>query len=167
MKPIENENINELRGYLKCLQRLCSNGYVFGASCYEANQDVDSLANELVSIWGRGDDYVYCGKAIIDSKELFNEIQSFIFNGILSYKNMPDSKSKEYSKQILLEDINEYYGLASVLLNENGVFHPLLSNDVYVLDIKNKIFEKALYYIVKIESIYVLTHFIKKSGNQK
>ena len=50
----------------------------------------------------------------------------------------------------------------NLTINENGVFHPLIGSEVYRLDIQNKKYEKAFFYIVKIENIYVLTNFCKK-----
>jgi hypothetical protein len=173
MNHIENLYIDEFRGYLKCLSRLCANEYVFGASCFEAKQDIDVFAKELVEFWGQGDEYIepsnyeYFGSTLIESPQLFQEIESFIFNGILERESMPNQAAKEYAERMLTEDINEYYGLVSVSLNEEGVFHPLLSNNVYTLNIQNKNHERALYFIVKIENVYVLTHFLKKANHEK
>jgi len=38
---------------------------------------------------------------------------------------------------------------------------------VYTLNIQNKDHERALYFIVKIENVYVLTHFLKKANHEK
>ena len=82
MKHIENLYIDEFRGYLKCLARLCANGYVFGVSCFEAEQGIDALAAELVEFWGQGDEFIkpshyeYLGSSQINYDQFFQEIKS-------------------------------------------------------------------------------------------
>jgi hypothetical protein len=53
---------------------------------------------------------------------------------------MPSDNARQYATKMLTEDINEYYGLPSVELNYEGVFHPLISNDVYLLNIRNEVY---------------------------
>ena len=67
----------------------------------------------------------------------------------------------EGSKEVIVSDINEYYGLLSTELNNKGVFHPLYANDVYELKINNVRHMEAFYFVVKVEDVYVLTHFVK------
>ena len=172
MKHISNHHINEFRGYLKCIARLCAEENSFGVAAYEADNDIDVFVSQLVEFWGRGDEYVesslyeYLGHEKIESAELFKEIEKFIFNGLLDRENMPSEAAKNYATKIITEDINEYYGLVSVSLNEEGVFHPLLSNELYLLKIRNSKFQKRLYFIVQIENIYVLTSFLKQASHE-
>ena len=171
MKHIPNLYIDEYRGYLKCIARLCAKGYSFGVVAYEAESDIDVFVSRLVEFWGRGDEYIeprlyeYLGHEKIESDQLFKEIESFIFNGLLDRANMPSEAAKGYATKMLTEDINEYYGLVSVSLNEEGAFHPLLSNEVYLLNINHSEHEQRLYFIVQIENVYVLTYFLKRTSN--
>jgi hypothetical protein len=173
MKIISNPYLNQLDGYLKCLSRLCANRYSFGVTSYEAIGDIDSLVYELVNLWGQGDEYIekseyqYKGKEIIDYQQLCKEVEKYIFNGLLNRKDMTSDDARNYATRMLIEDINEYYGLVSTTINENGVFHPLIRSEVYRLDIQNKKYEKAFFYIVKIENIYVLTNFCKNVITEK
>lgn len=172
MKHISNHYIDEFRGYLKCIARLCAKGYSFGVAAYEADNDIDIFVSQLVEFWGQGDEYVepslyeYLGREKIESTQLFKEIEGFIFNGLLDRENMPSEAAKSYATKMLTEDINEYYGLVSVSLNKEGVFHPLLSNEVYMLKIQHSQYEQRLYFIVKIENVYVLTHFLKRVSHE-
>ena len=171
MKHIPNLYIDEFRGYLKCIARLCTKGCSFGVVAYEAESDIDDFVTRLVEFWGRGDEYIeprlyeYLGREKIEPDQLFKEIENFIFNGLLDRENMPNESAKNYATKMLSEDINEYYGLVSVSLNEDGVFHPLLSNEVYLLNINNSEYEQRLYFIIQIENIYVITYFLKGSSN--
>ncbi len=172
MKHIENLYIDEFRGYLKCLSRLCANGYVFSVTAYSAVDNVDYFASKLVKFWNLGDEYIepscyeFLNSNKIEYDTLLKQIEKYIFNGLLERSNMPSKSAETYATKMLTDDINEYYGLVSVSLNDNGIFHPLISNDVYVLNIHNPRHEKSLYFIVKIEEIYVLTHLIKQHVNQ-
>ena len=96
------------------------------------------------------------------SKFLFEEMEDFIFNGVLDRSTMVSEEARKYTTKMLIEDINEYYGLLSTSLNVNGVFHPLLRNEIFSLNIRNIKHERALYFLVQIENVYVLTAFIKK-----
>ena len=173
IEHIESPSINGLQGYLQCIKRLCANGYVFGAVSYKANSDIDEFISGLVRYWSEGDDVVepsnfeYCGKELISYEILLSKIEGFIFNGILDRRNMPNDNARQYMTKMLTEDINEYYGLLSVELNNDGVFHPLISNDVYLLNIRNEIYSQSFYYIVKIENVFVVTHFAQKANRGK
>ena len=173
MKYISNPHIEEFRGYLECLSRLCANGYSFGVSSYEADSEIDSLVSELTELWGAGDEYVepsiyeYTGHELIEYELIIDEIQGYIFNGLLSLECMKNDDARSYAKKALTEDINEYYGLVSVSLNENGVFHPLISSEVYRLNINCQRSEKSFFFIVKIENLYVLTSFVKNESNEE
>lgn len=172
MKHISNLYIDEFRGYLKCIARLCGKRYCFGVTAYEAENDIDIFVSELVEFWGQGDEYVepslyeYLGHEKIESALLFKEIEGFIFKGLLDRVNMPSEAAKSYATKMLTGDINEYYGLVSISLNEEGVFHPLLSNEVYRLKIEHSGCEQRLYFIVKIENVYVLTYFLKRVSHE-
>jgi len=165
MEQVSNIHIDEFRGYLKSLSRLCGNRHYFGVAAYDSSISIDDLAFKLIEFWRKEDDTIplqYNGCRLIDSKDLFAEIENYIFNGILRRSNMPNDSVRNYATKMLTEDINEYYGLVSVSLNKNGIFHPLLSSNVYVLDIVNPKYEKTLYYVVKIENIYVYSVFVIK-----
>ncbi|MCU7843564.1 MAG: hypothetical protein KZQ93_06955 [Candidatus Thiodiazotropha sp. (ex Monitilora ramsayi)] len=173
MKYIPNPHIEEFRGYLDCLSRLCANGYSFGVSSYEADTEIDSLVSELTKLWGSGDEYMepssyeYVGRELVEYEVVFDEIKGYIFNGLLSLERMDSDNARNYAKKSLTEDINEYYGLVSISLNENGVFHPLISSEVYRLNIKCQRHERSFFFIVKIENLYVLTSFVKEVSEQE
>lgn len=119
-------------------------------------------------MWSAGNDYVdatphaYNGKVEIQNPELCDEILGYIQNGFIRPEAMPSEKVCEHIKQTLMDDLNEYYGLASTSMNENGVFHPLIRGPVYKLDISGGKFNRSLVFLVKIESIFVLTYYSSK-----
>ncbi len=167
MKYIPNPHIEEFRGYLECLSRLCANGYSFRVSSFEANTEIDPFIVELSEIWSTEDEgaesiiHDYRGREIIKYEQIFDEIKSYIFSGLLTLENMASDDARNYAKRSLIDDINEYYGLVSTSLNENGAFHPLISSQVYRLFIDCQKHEKSFHFIVKIENLYVLTSFVK------
>ena len=89
-----------------------------------------------------------------------HDFQSYIFNGCINQEALTNQGAFEYATRTLIDDINESYGLVSTSLNKEGVFHPLITGPLYMLSISNNKNEKCLYYVVKIESMYVLTYFI-------
>ena len=172
MEQIANTYIAELCGYLKCLSRLSANNYVFGASAYEANCEIDDLITAVFEKLGKGDKYIesseceYLGREIIEPQDIVSEIESYIFAGLLEREQMPNDKARIYATRMLSEDINEYYGLVSTSQNKDGEFHPLLSGEVYRLNIRNTKYSREFYFIKKIESLYVLTYFLQKEAHE-
>ena len=157
-----NEWIRELNGYLQALERLCGNGYFFGANTYEADKDIDSKLSEILDSLATKEEYAFKGKSEITNKSLISEMEQFIFNGILDRKNMVNDSARSFSTKMIVEDINEYYGLASTSINKEGVFHPLIKGPVFKLNIENVKIKKSLFYVVQIENNFVLTHFYQK-----
>jgi hypothetical protein len=168
MEQESNTLVSALDGYLKCISRLCANNYAFAASCYKANNDIDTFCRKFASFINAGDKYTkpskheYLGYKEIDSKKLFEIIEEYVFNGLLDLERMTNEKARYYTKKTLIEDINEYYGLISVSKNRDGEFHPLLSGGVYQINIKCEKYAKSFYFIKKIEDIYVLACFLQK-----
>ena len=76
---------------------------------------------------------------------------------------MVSEEARKYTTKMLIKDINEHYGLISTSLNENGIFHPLLKNEINILKIFNVNHERSLYFLVQIENVFVLTAFVKKA----
>lgn len=170
MKHVFNLYISELNGYLKCLARLSCGRSSFGASIYDAAEDIDTFVSNLVEVWGRGDEYVPCRdfkylkKEPIDYATLMDEVAAFIFHGLIDKDRMPSDKVRNYAHQTIFEDINEYYGLLSTSTNEKGDFHPLISGDIHKLNIKLEHDKKeTLYFLTHIESYYVITYFLRDS----
>lgn len=170
MNQEPNEIVSALDGYLKCIYRLCANNYVFTAGCYKADCDIETFCQKIVSFMSAGDEYIeptkykYNGYSEIDSKKLFGIIEDYVFNGLIDLEKMPNDDSRHYAKRMLIEDINEYYGLISTSSNKDGEFHPLLSGGVYQLNITCEKYSKSFYYIKKIEDVYVLTSFLQKAA---
>ena len=63
-----------------------------------------------------------------------------------------------------IENINEYYGLASSTENRDGVFHPLIMGPIYNLCIQGKDESNYFYFLVKIDKFFVLTCLRRKPG---
>ncbi|GAB1264785.1 hypothetical protein [Aurantivibrio infirmus] len=168
VEHFRSSHIDWLSGYLQCLARLCGRGYVFGVAAYKANSEVDEFVSDLLRYWNKGDEYVasekfdYCGKELIKYELLAQEIESFIFNGLLNRDCISNEATRKNITQLLTEDINECYGLLSTELNRKGVFHPLISGNVHRLNISRKGFSQEFYHLSKIENVYVVTHYTKK-----
>ncbi|MCG8519456.1 MAG: hypothetical protein MI794_15810 [Pseudomonadales bacterium] len=167
MQKALNHHIHELNGYLSCLSRLCGPAYVFAAHAYQVEADVDSFVREAVAIWSEGDEYIpaseiqYVGKSLIEYSQLQSEIAGYVTNGLLGPRELSGT-GRRAAARLLVEDITEYYGLASTSMNPEGVFHPLISSTVHRLNIRNEKYEHCLFFVLQIEDMYVLTHFCKK-----
>ncbi|WP_203142915.1 hypothetical protein [Marinobacter mangrovi] len=167
MQEALNPYIHELNGYLLCLSRLAGRGYSFGAHAYVVDADVDSFVSEVVATWSKGDEYIpasefrYVGKSIIEYGELQSEITRYVMHGLLGPGKLSEA-GRSAVAGVILEDIIEYYGLASTSINPEGVFHPPIKRTVHRLDIKNENYESCLFFVLQIEDIYVLTGLCKK-----
>ena len=62
---------------------------------------------------------------------------------------------------MLVDDIVEYYGIASTSLNPKGCWNPLLSNGALEISIKSesRFHESLVYFLVEIEDQAILTGF--------
>jgi len=157
-----NIHIQSLSGYLLCLSRLCGANYSFYASSYLAEAEPAIFLKNLLANWNEiqsETNYSLNEICKIEYEDLISEISKYIFNGILKADNLAKFGSSEYIGRMLTEDITEYYGLASTGLNKHGVFHPLIGSNVYRAYIESNEFKESLYFIVKIENMFVLTHF--------
>jgi hypothetical protein len=167
MTPDQNPMIHLLDGYLNCLATICGSKYFFSATSFQDSRDIDVFVTEIVKNWALGDEYIkaseyeYKGRKVIEFKHLRKQVGSFVFSEAMK----PHFAEKEGYGTIggkILWDIFEYYGLASTHINESGDFHPLVKGPVYQLYINHKTHQRSLYYLARIEGIYVLTAFIEK-----
>ena len=160
--------LNELNGYLRCLSTLCGPRYAFGARTYPASTNIDTLIECELKQWGKGSEYVpatefqFHGKRPVIYKDLLAQIEQFISSGMLSKKHFPNEQVLNDTKRMLLENLNEYYGLISTDLNIDGLFHPLIRSPVHQFDITSNRHQNILMFMVKIEDCYVLTCFLRK-----
>ncbi|WPD23363.1 MAG: hypothetical protein SD837_02120 [Candidatus Electrothrix scaldis] len=161
---IEDSSIMMLRGYLSCMATLCGQNFSFAVSSFKDSRKIDIFVSELVREWSKGDEYIepseytYGGKEIIDYHTARTAVAEFVFNGQL--KNIHSETEAEGTVGgKLLWRLFEYYGLASTSLNPSGIFHPLVHGPVYRLAIRNDEHMRALYLLVEIEDMYVLTSF--------
>ena len=123
---------------------------------------IESFANEIINKWNNSNDnneYIYHDYSEIEYKVIRKEIEGYIFNGCINMESLNSLGAFKYAERTILDDINESYGLVSTSINKQGVFHPLITGPVYRLNISNKKIKKNLYYVVQIESIYILTYF--------
>ena len=155
-------HIAELNGYLHSLRRFRGAGYFYSVRSYDATSDVDQFLTETVNEWGSNGHFKYLGRSEVGFKVLEQRLSSIIFGGALNLQNVSGDESKENIRKMVVEDINEYYGLASTSLNPEGAFHPLISGPVYELNIENKDYSGLFFYLVQIESYYVLTSFTRR-----
>ena len=161
---VENPSINMLHGYLSCLATLCGSRFSFSASSFEDPREIDVFVAELVKEWNAGDEYEaasqyrYGGSEVIDYRAMQREVAKFVFNGELKSFYSESEGGGTVGGEILWR-LFEHYGLASTSLNPNGVFHPLVQGPVHRLDIRNAEHAAALYLLVQIEGMYVLTSF--------
>ncbi|HCB40397.1 hypothetical protein [Ketobacter sp. GenoA1] len=141
----------ELHGYLKALQRLCGTNYAFGARFYSKKEDLDTFGQKISEKKLKYEE--------ADHVSIFKNIESMVFNGFLAKEHVPNERAWNYLTKVIIEDINEYFGLVSLALNEDGIFHPLLNGMIY----KNIApFEKdkaSLIFWIEIEQHYVLAYF--------
>lgn len=158
--------IKELNGYLHSLRRLRGPGYFYTARFYSAASNVDQFLSETVSGWGEHGEFQYKGKSEIEFAALQERLTGIIFRGALNLENIASDKSKANIKKMVIEDINEYYGLASTSLDSNGVFHPLIAGPVFELDIRNDNYFNLFCYLVQIGNYYVLTSFTRRKPKQ-
>ncbi len=145
--------IAELNGYLKSLSFLNGPSCQFGVKWYDFDEGVESFVNKF------DHGYSFSGYARIDFDEIKERLLQFTLNGFLSRERFSGEKSFNYFKEMMVENINEYYGLASTMENKEGVFHPLIKSPVYELTVCGEGESVCFYFLVKIESFYVLTFF--------
>ena len=71
--------MSELNGYLKALQRISGNGFVFGVrySLVET-EDVDAFISGQIDLWGEKDRFQYSGKSEISYRDLISKIKPFL-----------------------------------------------------------------------------------------
>lgn len=155
----DNNYISELRGYLKLIERLCGAKYSFGVINYSSKGGVDRALHEFNSNLNKG--LKYDGYSLIEYEELILKIETMIFNGFLNRNKIQNEKVRSYMSGIIIEDINEYYGLASTSTDKNNIFHPLIEGPVYQISVFNPRSAEAIYYLVKISDSYVLTYLCK------
>jgi len=165
-------HLGGLNGYLSCLSRLCGPGYAFNVNMFEANSDVDTFVTSKIEEWKVGDEYYsgtayeYSGKSKIGFEEICNRLAGYIFNGFLQEMAPPNSTVYKQLKRVLIDDLNEYYGLISTTLNYDGVFHPLISGPVFEIYLTSVKYEQLFCFLVKIENYYVLSIFTKRAGSE-
>ncbi|PIE41012.1 MAG: hypothetical protein CSA49_05610 [Gammaproteobacteria bacterium] len=140
----------ELNGYLKALQRLCGTNYVFGARLYTKKIDLESFGTKII---GSKIEYRKVGH-----EDVFRNMEAMIFNGILAKKRISDERIISYLSKVLIEDINEYFGLVSTTLNEDGLFHPLLKSSIYQNVASFEKDNETVIFWVRIEELYVLVY---------
>jgi hypothetical protein len=163
---IEDPSIMMLHGYLSCIETLCGSQFSFSASSFKDPREIDVFVSELVRDWSSGDEYVkpseytYGGKEVIDYQTVRKEVVGFVFNGQLESLHSETEGERTVGGKLLWR-LFECYGLSSTNLNPSGVFHPLVRGPVYRLDIRNDEYVRALYLLVKIEGMYVLTSFLE------
>ena len=113
----------ELHGYLKALQRLCGTNYAFGARFYSKKEDLDTFGQKISEKKLKYEE--------ADHVSIFKNIESMVFNGFLAKEHVPNERAWNYLTKVIIEDINEYFGLVSLALNEDGISHPLLNGIIY------------------------------------
>lgn len=99
---------------------------------------------------------------LIDFKTVSNEIYRFVLNGMLNSDKFPNAHSFEYFKKELLENINEYYGLASTSEGEKSMFHPLIKGPIFRLKMNGCTEKNGFFFLVSIESYVIFTCFRRK-----
>ncbi len=167
MNQEANVHIQSLNGYLLCLSRLCGSNYSFFASSYLAESELDIFLSNLIAKWNEIEseaNFSISKICKIEYKDLISEISGYIFNGVISSENIAEIGTTNYIGRMLTEDISEYYGLTSTGINKHGVFHPLIGSNVYRVHVKSNVFEESLYFVVRIENIFVLTCFGRKKS---
>lgn len=154
--------IAELNGYLQSLRRFRGAGYFYSARSYSSTEDVDQFLFNTVNKWGENGKFKYLGKSEIEFKVLEDRLNKIIFGGALNLQNISGDGTKKNIRKMVIEDINEYYGLASTSLQSDGAFHPLIFGPVYELNIENNDYSDLFSYLVKIGNYYVLTIFARR-----
>lgn len=158
-------HVASLDGYLKSLRRFRSSGCSYWARSYPAIDDIDQFLSESVSGWGK--EYRFLRKQNIEFRDIEKRIIETVFRDALNLQNVESEVTKQSIKRLIVEDINEYYGLISISLNEDGVFHPLISGPVFEIKVENADYLDIFIYLVKIEEIFVLTGFARKKPSEK
>ena len=149
--------ISELKGYLKALQHICGSSFNFGVTCSSFEGEI----NEFLK--SKDQKYHVETSSIIDFKIIKHEVYRFVLNGMIAPQKFPNKQVLDYYKDLLIESINEYYGLASTTENNKGVFHPIITGPVYRLYLKDEDVSKSFFFLVKIENYMVVTYFREKT----
>lgn len=151
--------LSGLNGYLRALERICGSAYSFGALAFSNESDLFEFISQKL---GRGKSFPEMPFETLTSK-----LASKIFIGILSMEEESDRGPKKLLSKLILEDINEYYGLISISIKKDGAFHPLISGPVYADEFQTSDGYHVFAYWVKIENIFIFTYLRKKREHTK
>jgi hypothetical protein len=152
-----------LNGYLKALQRLSGNGFIYHSKKVISHDgDIDKSVGLEIESWSKENLVEFRGKSEISYKDLKSEVSEFVFAGILSQDRIGDEKISKYLDSVLFEDINEYFGLAASSLGSDAQFHPLVKGPIYLLSIDHKSFVDSIFFLVEIGEHFVLTYFCRR-----
>lgn len=154
--------VGELNGYLKALSRTCGWRHHFGIRAEQKNgRSISEFIQHILADTQKYHPESYENHKIIDKNKLLDRIESMIFSGRM--RNMKSKKiTKDDYSTVFMEDINEYFGLISTSINQDGVFHPLLSSTVFEVDILNVENTYSFYFALEIEDIYIFVYFYER-----
>jgi len=139
-----------LNGYLSSIRRLAYNNCDYWAVHLTIDTDVEI---EISNYFLKYD----IPKEVIEIKKIGYDVVKTFFDKFI-VEQLKDNTENQVT--MLIDDIVEYYGLASTTLNPEGVWNPLLEGalEITVKDESN-VHESLVYFLVEIEDQAILTGF--------
>jgi hypothetical protein len=147
------EILAHLNGYLNALRRIAGH-VLFSAVAFPTGNDFETAIKTHVDGWGVGTQYIGCNQIEYDEvkailrRQIYDRLDGLGANAIA----------------FLDWDIQEYYGLASVALDESDEFHPLVSGPVFRLEIIRDDVADGEYFAVQIGSFAVVTALAQRAA---
>ena len=148
--------IFELNGYLKALQALNGPRYQFGSRAHHFEGNAELYINEIMK---KGTIVNY---SATNYEEIGQRILKFSLNGMMSKSRVSNEKELHYYTSEILENINEYYGLASTASGQKEILHPLITGPVFSIELKGKELGSYFCFIVGIGEYVVQTFMARK-----
>jgi hypothetical protein len=154
IEPIELP-VAALGAFLLALETVAGPEFSFFASHVLFDEDRETTLRRFIASWDGG--YELCRLRVIPNAELRQFLQANL------YSRLPCLSPNAVSK--LDDRLNEYYGLASTMVNRNGRFHPLLNDELTEVEIwREKDNTRARGFVVGIGPYLVLTCFATRAG---
>ena len=139
-----------LDGYLSSIRRLAYNNCDYWAIHLKIDTDVEAAISNYFLKYD-------IPKEVIEIKKIGYDVVKTFFDKFI-VEQLKDNTENQVT--MLIDDIVEYYGLASTTLNPKGVWNPLLEGafEITVKDESN-FHESLVYFLVEVENQAILTGF--------